>query len=306
MRVRRLSRRTEKAYIGWMRRYIGHYRRHPSLLGEDELTAFLTHLAVEQDVSASTQNQALSALLFLYRDVLKVELPWLDNVVRAKKPKRLPIVLSHREVRQLMAALDGETKLIATLLYGSGLRLLECLQLRVQDIDFDKSQIMVRAAKGNKDRLTVLPRVVRRPLREQLHSGWKIYKADVDDGNGWVALPEAIGRKFPRAGRDWRWHWVFPARRHYRHTETGQVRRHHVHESLVQRRMREAVLRSGLAKRATCHTLRHSFATHMLAAGSDIRTVQELLGHSDVSTTMIYTHVLNRGPNAVTSPADSL
>ncbi len=263
-----------------------------------------TSLAVEGRVAASTQNQALSALLFLYRNVLHQDLPWLDDVVRAKRPRHLPVVLTRNEVHAVIAELHGTPRLMATLLYGSGLRLLECCRLRVQDIDFAMTQIVVRDGKGAKDRLTILPAVIKEALAKHLQGVKRQHDADVMRHAGWVELPWALARKYPNAGRQWPWQWVFPATRIYVDRATGQRRRHHLHETVVQRAVIEAVRRTRLAKRATPHSLRHSFATHLLEDGHDIRTVQELLGHNDVSTTMIYTHVLNRGPGGVTSPAD--
>jgi integron integrase len=307
LRARHYSRRTEKAYVAWIRRYIVfHGKRHPRDMGAAEVTRFLNALAVEGRVSASTQNQALGALLFLYRTVLGVDLPWLDDLVRARRPRRLPIVLSRTEVRAVIAQLTGTRQLMACLLYGGGMRLLECVRLRVKDVDFAANQVVVRAGKGNQDRLTVLPRTVHEPLRRQLERVHCLHAHDVAHGAGWVELPEALGRKYPTAGRELAWQWVFPATRLYRDPETGQRRRHHLHETVLQRAVRQAVRAAGITKPATCHTFRHSFATHLLEAGYDIRTVQELLGHRDVATTMIYTHVLNRGPGAVRSPADLL
>jgi len=307
LRARHYSRRTEKAYIGWIRRYIlFHGKRHPRELGAAEVTRFLTALAVDAKVSGSTQNQALAALLFLYREVVRVELPWLDELVRARRPRRLPVVLSRDEVCAVIAQLAGTPKLMACLLYGAGLRLLECARLRVKDIDFEASHIVVRAGKGDKDRITVLPRIVREPLRRHLERVRRLHERDVASGAGWVELPGSLGRKYPNAAREWAWQWVFPATRLYRDHETGQHRRHHLHETVLQRAVRNAVRAAGITKPAGCHTFRHSFATHLLENGYDIRTVQELLGHRDVTTTMIYTHVLNRGPGAVRSPADLL
>ena len=275
-------------------------------MGAPEVTRFLSPLAVEGRVAASTQNQALSALLFLYRHVLHQDLPWLDDVVRAKRPKHLPVVLTRDEVRAVISELHGTPKLMATLLYGSGLRLLECCRLRVQDIDFAMNQIVVRDGKGAKDRVTVLPAVAKGALTQHLQRMKRQHEADLTRGAGWVELPWALARKYPNAGREWPWHWVFPATRYYFDRATGQRRRHHLHETVVQRVVIEAVRRTRLAKRATPHTFRHSFATHLLEDGHDIRTVQELLGHNDVSTTMIYTHVLNKGGRGVTSPMDKL
>jgi integron integrase len=307
IRARQYSRRTEKAYVRWIKRYIFfHGKRHPADMGASEATAFLTSLAVDDNVSASTQNQALSALLFLYREVLGVELPWLDDVVRAKRPQHLPVVLTREEVRAILQRLDGVSRLMALLLYGAGLRLLECCHLRVKDIDFAANQIVIRDGKGRKDRVTMLPAVAKAALTAHLARAHEQHHADLGRGAGWVALPNALTRKYPNAGRDWGWQWVFPATRFYTDRVTGQRRRHHLHESVLQRAVRDAVRGAGIPKPATCHTFRHSFATHLLEDSHDIRTVQELLGHADVSTTMIYTHVLNRGPAGVRSPADGI
>jgi integron integrase len=271
-----------------------------------EVTRFLTWLAVDRHVAASTQNQALSALLFLYHDVLETDLPWLEDLVRAKRPGRLPVVLTRDEVRALLQRLDGMPRLMACLLYGAGLRVLECCRLRIQDVDFATNQIVVRAGKGDKDRATMLPAIVKADLAQHLAAVRVQHEEDLGAGAGWVELPIALSRKYPNAGREWVWQWVFPATRGYRDRATGQRRRHHLHESVLQRDVKAAARIAGIAKRATPHTLRHSFATHLLEDGYDIRTVQDLLGHRDVSTTMIYTHVLNRGPSAVRSPADRM
>ena len=293
--------------MAWIRRYIVfHGKRHPAEMGAVEVTQFLSSLAQQDHVAASTQNQALSALLFLYRQVLQVEMPWLDNVVRAKRSERLPGVLTREEVRAVIRELQGPPRLMAILLYGAGLRLLECARLRVKDVDFATNQIIVRAGKGDRDRVTMLPAVVRTDLVRHVEMVRRQHEADLRHGAGWVELPWALARKYPNAGREWAWQWVFPATRIYVDRETGQRRRHHLHESVLQRAVKEAVRRAGIAKRATCHTFRHSFATHLLEENHDIRTVQELLGHRDVSTTMIYTHVLNRGPGGVRSPADRM
>jgi integron integrase len=308
LRARHYSRRTEEAYVAWIKRYIFffHAKRHPAEMGAPEVTRFLSSLAVDGRVAASTQNQALSALLFLYRDVLEVDLPWLDGIVRARRPERLPVVLTRDEVRAVLQRLEGVPRLMACPLYGAGLRVLECCRLRVQDIDFATNQIVVRGGKGDKDRVTMLPAVVKVDLARHLETVRAQHQDDLAVGAGWVELPTALLRKYPHAGREWAWHWVFPATRMYRDRATGQLRRHHLHETVLQRAVKDAVRRAGLAKRASPHTLRHSFATHLLEDGHDIRTVQELLGHRDVSTTMIYTHVLNRGPAAVRSPADRM
>ena len=293
--------------MAWIRRYIVfHGKRHPAEMGAVEVTQFLSSLAQQDHVAASTQNQALSALLFLYRQVLQVEMPWLDNVVRAKRSERLPVVLTREEVRAVIRELQGPPRLMAILLYGAGLRLLECARLRMKDVDFATNQIIVRAGKGDRDRVTMLPAVVRTDLVRHVEMVRRQHEADLRHGAGWVELPWALARKYPNAGREWAWQWVFPATRIYVDRETGQRRRHHLHESVLQRAVKEAVRRAGIAKRATCHTFRHSFATHLLEDNHDIRTVQELLGHRDVSTTMIYTHVLNRGPGGVRSPADRM
>jgi integron integrase len=275
-------------------------------LGGAEVTAFLTSLAVDRKVAASTQNQALSALLFLYREVLGVELPWLDDVVRAKRPQHLPVVLTRDEVHSVLQRLDGVPRVMAILLYGAGLRLLECCRLRVKDVDFATNQIVIRDGKGRKDRATMLPAAVKAVLATHIERMREQHQADLRHSAGWVELPGALIGKYPNAGRDWGWQWIFPATRFYVDRVTGQRRRHHLHESVLQRAVKDAVRSAGIAKPATCHTFRHSFATHLLEESHDIRTVQELLGHQDVSTTMIYTHVLNRGPSGVRSPADRM
>jgi integron integrase len=307
IRTRHYSRRTEEAYVGWIRRFIlFHDKRHPDTMGETEVTRFLSSLAVEGKVSAGTQTQALSAILFLYRDVLHHDLGWLQNVVRAKAPQRLPVVMTRDEVASVLRHLDGPVWLVAALLYGSGLRLLEALRLRVKDLDFGANQITVRSGKGAKDRITMLPATVKQTLRRHLESVHLQHEQDVTRGAGHVEMPQALARKYPTASRDWNWQWVFPATRSYVDAITRQRRRHHLHESVVQRAVHTAVRRAGIPKPASCHTFRHSFATHLLEDGYDIRTVQELLGHTDVGTTMIYTHVLNRGGRGVLSPADRL
>jgi len=306
-RVRHYSRRTETAYLSWIRRFIFfHGKRHPAEMGAPEVTKFLSSLAVEGNVAASTQNQALGALLFLYRDVLEQDLPWLDDMVRAKRPVRLPVVLTREEVRAVLGQMHGVPRLMGTLLYGAGLRLLECARLRVKDVDFARNQLVVRGGKGDKDRMTMLPAVVKTELARHLELAKQQHEVDLRHGAGWVELPSALSRKYPNAGREWPWQWVFPATRIYVERSTGQRRRHHLHESVLQRAVREALQKAAIPKRATCHTFRHSFATHLLEDGHDIRTVQELLGHRDVTTTMIYTHVLNRGPAGVQSPADRM
>jgi len=307
IRTRHYSRRTEKAYVHWIRRFIFfHDKRHPAEMGAAEISAFLSSLAVRDKVAASTQNQALSALLFLYRDVLGVDLPWLDDVVRAKRPQYLPVVLTRAETRAVLQQLTGVPRIMALLLYGAGLRLLECCRLRVKDVDFATNQIVIRDGKGRKDRVTMLPAAVKAMLMTHLDHVRGQHHADLRCGAGWVELPGALLRKYPNAGREWAWQWVFPATRFYVDRLTGQRRRHHLHESVLQRAVKDAVRAAGIPKPATCHTFRHSFATHLLEESHDIRTVQELLGHRDVSTTMIYTHVLNRGPAGVRSPADRM
>lgn len=307
LRVRHYSRRTEEAYVHWVRRYIDfHHHEHPRQLAESNVNRFLTHLAVKEHVAASTQNQALSAMLFLYEHVLQQPLDRIEGVVRARRPKRLPVVLTVDEVSRVMAHLSGDKWLIAMLLYGGGLRLLESLRLRVKDLDFERGEITVREGKGDKDRVTMLPQAVIHPLQEHLHRVERFHQQDLADGYGRVELPHALARKYPNANREWCWQFVFPQERRWRNSTTEEQGRHHMDESLVQRAVKAAVREAGLAKRVTSHTFRHSFATHLLTDGYDIRTVQELLGHKDVRTTMIYTHVLNRGGRGVRSPADVL
>ena len=307
LRVRHYSRRTEEAYVRWVRRYVlFHGLRHPSGLGEADLTRFVSSLAVDRRVSASTQNQALAALLFLYRDVLGQRVGWLEHVVHARRSVRLPVVLTRAEVRDVLGRMEGTPRLVASLLYGSGVRLLEGLQLRVKDLDFGANEIIVRGGKGDKDRHTVLPAAFRADLERHCEAVRRLHMRDCAEGAGWVELPYALAGKYPNAGREWGWQWVFPATRGYLDPVSRQQRRHHLHETVVQRAFKQAVRASGMAKRASCHTLRHSFATHLLETGYDIRTIQDLLGHRDVRTTMIYTHVLKRGGLGVRSPADSL
>jgi integron integrase len=305
IRARHYSLRTEQAYVRWIWRFVQfHGRRHPRELGAAEVEAFLSHLAVAGRVAAGTQNQALAALLFLYREVLGQALPWLDNVVRAKRPVRVPTVLARDEVQALLRHLDGTPWLLASLLYGTGLRLMEGLRLRVKDVDFARNEITVRAGKGAKDRRTVLPASLVEPLQRQIERALAWHRADLDAGFGAVWLPHALARKYPGAPREPGWQYVFPASRRSRDPRDGVERRHHLDDAVFSRALRRARLAAGLAKPVTAHTLRHSFATHLLEAGYDIRTVQELLGHEDVSTTQIYTHVLNRGARAVRSPLD--
>src|SRR5438552_11409637 len=306
VRTRHFSPRTEEAYVMWIRRFIVfHGKRHPSAMGGAEVNQFLTHLAVERHVSASTQNQALSALLFLYRVILEDPLPWLDDLVRAQRPLRVPVVLTIDEARAVLENMDGGAQLVAQLLYGSGLRLLEALMLRVKDLDFARREIVVRDPKGRHDRRTMLPERTGSRLHEHLVEVRAVHEEDLACGFGAVWLPTALERKFPKAAVDWRWQWVFPASRRWRAEGTGREFRHHLHETVVQRAVRAAAESAGIVKRVGCHTFRHSFATHLLERGHDIRTVQELLGHRDVSTTMIYTHVLQIGARGVRSPLDS-
>ena len=305
LRIRHYSIRTEQAYLQWIRRFIlFHGKRHPSAMGADEVSAFLSHLAIKRNVAASTQNQALNAILFLYRDVMKVQLPWLDDVQRAKKPQRLPVVLTRDEVRALLGQLQGTSWLMAALIYGGGLRLLECLRLRVKDADFEYRQLIVRDAKGQKDRVTLLPHNLIDPFRSHLARVRALHESDLQAGYGGVYLPFALNQKYPTAERDWGWQYVFPSNRRSVDPRSGVERRHHAPEDALQRAVKNALRKANIIKPASVHTLRHSFATHLLESGYDIRTVQELLGHADVKTTMIYTHVLNRGGRGVVSPLD--
>ncbi len=305
IRLKHYSIRTEQAYLDWVRRFVVfHDRRHPRELGHAQVEAFLTHLAVEGNVAASTQNQAKSALLFLYKEVLGAELPWLDGVESAKRPARLPVVLTAQEVRAILQRVDGTRGLILRLLYGTGMRLLEALRLRVKDVDFQRREILVRDGKGARDRVTMLPDRLALPLREHLARVKALHEDDLRAGYGEVHLPHALARKYPKAAREWAWQYVFPSATRSVDPRSGAVRRHHADDQNVQRTMRAALRAAGIAKPATPHTLRHSFATHLLESGNDIRTVQELLGHRDVATTMIYTHVLNRGGRGVLSPLD--
>ncbi|MDR1887842.1 MAG: integron integrase [Zoogloeaceae bacterium] len=307
LRLMHYSIRTEQQYVQWVRRFIlFHHKRHPVEMGAAEVEAFLTHLAVEEQVAAATQNQALSALLFLYREVLGVDLPWLQNVVRAKRPARLPVVLTRREVAAVLDRMQGTHGLMARLLYGTGMRLMECVRLRVKDVDFERTEILIRDGKGGKDRVTMLPQSLSAPLQAHLQTRRRLYDDDFAKGMAGVYLPDALARKYPEAATDWGWQYVFVAGGYSVDPRSGRERRHHMDEKLLQRAMKKAVLAAAIVKPATPHTLRHSFATHLLEGGYDIRTVQELLGHADVSTTMIYTHVLNKGGRGVASPLDSL
>jgi integron integrase len=307
IRTRHYSRNTESAYAMWVRRYLRFAKgRDPLQPTAHDVQAFLTSLAVDHRVSASTQNQALSALLFLYHDALGIELPWLDDVVRAKRPHRLPVVLTREEVRAVLSRMSGTPGIMAALLYGTGMRLLECCRLRIKDVDFGRREIVVREGKGDRDRRTMLPTGLHKPLFDRVERVRQLHAQDLAEDAGWVELPHALHRKYPNAGRELAWQWVFPATRFYVDAATGHRRRHHLHESVLQRAFREALLCAGIHKPASPHTLRHSFATHLIEDGQDIRTVQELLGHRDVSTTMVYTHVLQRGPFGVLSPVDRL
>ncbi|MEB3325238.1 MAG: integron integrase [Cyanobacteriota bacterium] len=306
LQARHYARRTVDTYEQWLRRFLRfHQLRHPREMGSEEVNAFLTHLAVEGQVSASTQNQALSALLFLYRVLLERDLD-LEGVVRARKPRRLPVVLTEEEVRSVLQRLEGSEALVAGLLYGSGLRLMEALRLRVQDLDFNRQELTVRNGKGGSDRRTMLPKRLSKKLRNHLEEVRNVHKRDLMDGWGQVRLPHALARKYRNAAAEWGWQWVFPQHRRWQDPTSEQQGRHHLDPSLIQKSVRSAVLAAGISKPASCHSLRHSFATHLLERGQDIRTIQELMGHKDLKTTMIYTHVLNRGPMGVASPADFL
>ena len=304
-RVKHYSLRTEQIYIGWIRRFIlANGKRHPRDMGAPEIEAFLSRLANEGRVAANTQNQALSALLFLYREVLDIELPWMDNLTRAKRPRRLPTVLSVSEVNATLALMEGRPWLVASLLYGTGMRLMECLRLRVKDVDFRRNEILVRDGKGGKDRRTMLPRTLVEPLEREVERARRLHQADLEEGFGAVWLPDALARKYPRAPREFGWQYVFAANQRSIDPRDGMERRHHLDDGLLSRALKSAARKAGIVKPVSAHTLRHSFATHLLEAGYDIRTIQELLGHKDVATTQIYTHVLNRGGAGVLSPLD--
>jgi integron integrase len=306
LRVRHYSPRTERAYCNWIRRFVlFHGKQHPNRLGAAEVQHFIDHLAQDRAVSPGTQNQALAALTFLYNDVLAIPLEKHVALVRARLPERIPVVLTPSEVTSVLARLSGPTRLMASLLYGSGLRLLECARLRVKDIDFERREIRVRDGKGGKDRLAPLPASLIIELQHHLASVKSQHQRDLRDGSGYVELPHALRRKYPNAATEWPWQWVFPATRKYTDPVTSERRRHHLHETVLQRAVRQAAVAARIPKRVSCHTFRHSFATHLLESGYDIRTIQELLGHRDVATTMIYTHVLNRGPLGVQSPLDA-
>lgn len=305
IRLLGLSYRTEQTYCDWIKRYIFyHNKHHPNEMGVEEIRAFLTHLVVERNVAPSTQNQALHALLFLYKQVLHLELPFIGPLPKAKKEARLPVVFTREEAQAILAQLNGEKWLMASLLYGSGFRLTECLRLRVKDLDFERNIITVREGKGHKDRITMLPKNLKEPLREHLVGIKQAHDVELAEGFGTVELPFALARKYPPAATEWKWQYVFPAPKRSRDPRSGAMRRHHLDESVLQKAVKLALRQTKIAKHGSCHTFRHSFATHLLEAGYDIRTVQELLGHADVKTTMIYTHVLNRGGLAVRSPLD--
>jgi integron integrase len=307
IRLKHYSIRTEQAYMDWVRRFIlFHNERHPSSMGAQEVEQFLTHLAVQGQVAASTQNQAKSALLFLYREVLNNELPWLDNIEKANTPQRLPVVFSKAEVQAVLGCLSGVYWLMGSLLYGSGLRLMECLRLRIQDVNFSRKEILVRDSKGHKDRITMLPLALINPLRKHIAQVREQHNQELLAGGGSVHLPYALAKKYPNASQEWVWQYVFPAAKPSTDPRSGVVQRHHVNEQNLQRAVKQALRDADIQKAASPHTFRHSFATHLLEGGADIRTVQELLGHSDVSTTMIYTHVLNKGGQGLTSPLDIL
>jgi integron integrase len=304
-RLKHLSPRTEKSYLYYIKDFLRfHHMRHPRDLGVDDIRQYLSYLAVEKQVAASTQNIALSALLFLYKQVLTIALPYIDNIERAKQPERLPVVFTQAEVRQILAELEGLPHLVASLLYGSGMRLGESVRLRVKDLDFTYQQITIRDAKGYKHRVTMLPQKLIPALQQQLLIARQIHQQDLAEGFGAVELPDALARKYPNAPRSWNWQYVFPARNRSRDPRSGVIRRHHLLEDMIQKAVRYAIRRTKITKHGSCHTFRHSFATHLLQNGYDIRTVQELLGHKDVKTTMIYTHVLNRGGRGVVSPLD--
>ncbi|MBL3601312.1 MAG: integron integrase [gamma proteobacterium endosymbiont of Lamellibrachia anaximandri] len=305
IRVKHYSIRTEQAYVDWIRRFIlYHGKRHPEQMGAREIEAFLSHLAVDRNVAASTQNQALSAILFLYRDVLEKDLPWLENVTRAKKPQRVPVVLSNEEVQSVLLHLEGTHLLMASLMYGSGLRLMECVRLRIMDVELSGRQLVVRNGKGGKDRVTLLPDSLQNPLKVQIGRVRALHRQDIVSGFGAVYLPFALDRKYPNAPKEWAWQYVFPSADLSKDPRSGETRRHHIGEQSIQRAVKQAVRKSNIEKPASCHTLRHSFATELLTAGYDIRTIQELMGHKDVRTTQIYTHVIGCGGQGVRSPLD--
>jgi len=305
IRTRHYSIRTEQAYVKWVKNFVlFHNKKHPADMGEKEISEYLTYLAVKKRVAASTQNQALSAILFLYKQVFKREMGWLDDVVKAKIPRKLPLVFTKEEAMTVLLQLEGAKWIMASILYGSGLRLMECIRLRTKDIDFNYKQITVRDGKGQNDRVTILPQTLIEPLARLLKKVESLHNKDKSEGYGEVYLPFALARKYPNAARDFCWQYLFPSSKRSVDPRSGETRRHHIHESVLQNAVKQAIRVSGINKPGSCHTLRHSFATHLLENGYDIRTVQELLGHKDVRTTMIYTHVLNKGPISVRSPVD--
>jgi len=307
IRLKHYSIRTEQAYVDWIKRFIlFHRKRHPAAMGLEEVRAFLSHLATVQQVASSTQRQALSAIVFLYREILGREMGWIDNIERAKQPERLPVVYSRAETRAVLAHLDGQHWLMASLLYGTGLRLMECVRLRVKDVDFAYRQILVRNGKGQKDRVTILPQLLVEPLQRHLEKVKVLHDQDLAEGFGEVYLPFALERKYSTASCEWGWQYVFPSRRRSTDPRSSKIRRHHIDEKTLQEAVKKAVRAAKITKPGSCHTFRHSFATHLLETGYDIRTVQELLGHKDVRTTMIYTHVLNQGGKGVRSPLDEM
>ncbi len=307
IRCKHYSIRTEQAYIEWIRKFIFyHGKRHPAEMGENEISDFLTYLAVKRRVAASTQNQALSAIVFLYREVIQRDLGEFENLIRAKRPSRLPVVFTTKEMKSILIQLEGNNWLMGHLLYGAGLRIMECMRLRVKDVDFDYKQVIIRNGKGNVDRVTMLPNIIADNLKLHLEKVKLLHGRDLKEGFGAVYMPYALERKYKNANRSWAWQYVFPASRRSVDPRTGIERRHHISETVIQRAIKTAIRNAEITKAGSCHSLRHSFATHLLESGYDIRTVQELLGHKDVSTTMIYTHVLNRGGKGVKSPGDML
>lgn len=307
IQARHYSRKTGKTYRNWIKQFVlFHHKKHPKNLGEKDINKFLSHLATEKHVSASTQNQALSALLFLYKNVLHKELGDFGDVIRAKRSKKIPVVFTKDEVRSILKNLKDEKQLMASLLYGSGLRLTECLRLRVKDVDFDNKQIIVRDGKGEKDRITLLSEKIIPHLKKHLSGIRKIYKADTKEGIGTTNIPYALERKYPNIAKEWHWTYVFPSTKHAADKQTGELKRHHLNESVLQRAVKKAIKLANVEKHGGCHTFRHSFATHLLESGYDIRTIQELLGHKKLETTMVYTHVMNKGPMGVKSPGDTL
>ena len=306
MRTKHYSKRTEEVYVNWIKEFVRfHHMKHPNTMGENEISKYLNYLAVSRKVSSSTQNQALCSIIFLYKHVLKINVGEFD-IVWAKKPKKLPVVLTKEEVKQILVNLKGTTWIVGNILYGSGLRLLECLRIRVQDIDFTNNQIIIRNGKGGKDRVSMLPFLVKDALKAKLEDVKKLHLKDLSKGYGDVYLPYALGRKYPNASKELKWQYIFPSDKLSLDPVSGVLRRHHLNESIIQKAVKEAIKKAGINKTAGCHTLRHSFATHLLENGTDIRTIQELLGHSSIDTTMIYTHVINQGPFGIKSPADNL